>query len=186
MYVGGGFYSAGSSNFDGLARWDTTHDQWSGISGASANVYALAMSGDDLYVGGTFYPQRIRRLNTLSNSWVTTTGGVYGGGYGGIVYAIAAHADGDVYVGGDFTGAGGRTIYNLARYNPACDFWLPVGQQGMNDRVLALATSADQVFAGGQFSLASEASSNVPSARLANLPHQSITCQRVYLPAILK
>ena len=64
--------------------------------------------------------------------------------------------------------------------------WLLAGKQGMNDRVLALATSADQVFAGGQFSLASEASGNVPSARLANLAHQSITCQRVYLPSILK
>ena len=186
VYVGGRFYQSGGSNFDGLARWDTTHNQWSGISGASANVYALAVSGDDLYVGGTFYPQRIRRLNIASNTWVTTTGGVYGGVYGGIVYAIAAHADGDIYVGGDFTGAGGRTAYNLARYNPACDFWLPVGTQGVNARVLALATTTDQVFAGGQFSLASEASGNVPSARLATLPHQSITCHRAYLPSILK
>lgn len=186
VYVGGGFYPNGGSSFDGLARWDTAHDQWSGISGASANVYALAVSGDDLYVGGTFYPQRIRRLNIANNTWVTTTGGVYGGGYGGIVYAIAVHADGDIYVGGDFTGAGGRTQYNLARYNPACDMWLPVGQQGMNDRVLAIGTMSDQLYAGGQFSLASEVSGNVPSARLANLPHQSITCQRVYLPSILK
>jgi hypothetical protein len=186
VYVGGGFYPNAGSNFDGLAHWDTVGNQWSAISGASANVYALALSGDDLYVGGTFYPQRIRRLNTLSNSWVTTTGGVYGGGYGGIVYAIAAHADGDVYVGGDFTGAGGWTQYNLARYNPTCDFWLPVGKQGVNDRVLALALTSDQLLAGGQFSLASEASNNVPSARLATLPHQSITCQRVYLPSILK
>lgn len=186
VYVGGRFYQSGGSNFDGLTRWDTVGNQWSGIAGASANVYALAMSGDDLYVGGTFYPNRIRRLNTLDNTWLPMTGGVYGGSFDGIVYSIAAHADGDVYVGGDFTGAGGRTIYNLARYNPACDFWLPVGTQGVNARVLALATTTDQVFAGGQFSLASEASSNVPSVRLANLPHQSIACQRVYLPSILK
>jgi len=102
------------------------------------------------------------------------------------VYSIALHADGDVYVGGDFTSADGRVQYNLARYNPACDFWLPVGAQGLNARTLAVATMADQVFVGGEFSLASEASGNVPSVRLANLPHQSITCQRVYLPAILK
>ena len=186
VYVGGRFYRSGSSNFDGLARWDTVGNQWSAISGASANVYALAMSGDDLYVGGTFAPNRIRRLNTLDNTWLPMTGGVYGGVYDGIVYSIAPHADGDVYVGGDFTGAGGRMAHNLARYNPACDFWLPVGQQGVNARVLALATTIDQVMAGGKFSLASEVSSNVPSARLANLPHQSITCQRVYLPSILK
>ena len=120
------------------------------------------------------------------NTWLPMSGGVYGGVYGGIVYAIAAHADGDIYVGGDFTGAGGRTAYNLARYNPTCDFWLPVGKQGMNDRVLALALTSDQLLAGGQFSLAYGAGGNVPSARLANLPHQSITCQRVYLPSILK
>ena len=186
VYVGGGFYPNGGSNFDGLVRWDTLHNQWSGISGASANVYALALSGDDLYVGGTFAPNRIRRLNTLDNTWRPMTGGVYGGGYGGIVYAIGPHADGDIYVGGDFTYAGGREIYNLARYNPACDFWLPVGTLGVSDRVLALAPTSDQLMAGGRFSLASEGSGSVPSARLANLPHQSITCQRVYLPSILK
>jgi hypothetical protein len=186
VYVGGGFYPNAGSNFDGLARWDTVGNQWSGITGASANVYALALSGDDLYVGGTFAPNRIRRLNTLDNTWLPMTGGVYGGGYDGIVYAIAPHADGDVYVGGDFTSAGGREIYNLARYNPACDFWLPVGAQGVNARVIALALTSDQLTAGGRFSLASEAGGNVSSARLTTLPHQSITCQRVYLPTILK
>jgi hypothetical protein len=185
VYVGGRFYGGGGSNFDGLARWDTVGNQWSGISGADADVYALTASGNDLFVGGTFYP-RIKRLNMTDNTWLPISGSVYGGGYGGIVYAIAVHADGDVYVGGDFTGAGGRTAYNLARWNPACDFWLPVGKQGMNDRVLALALTSDQLLAGGRFSLASEASGNVPSARLANLPHQSITCQHVYLPSILK
>jgi trimeric autotransporter adhesin len=187
VYVGGGFYPNGGSNFDGLARWNTVGagNQWSGISGVGANVYALAASGNDLFVGGTFSP-RIKRLNMTDNTWRPMSGGVYGGVYGGIVYAIAAHADGDVYVGGDFTGAGGRTAYNLARWNPACDFWLPVGTQGMNDRVLALATTTDQALAGGRFSLASQAGGNVSSARLATLPHQSITCQRVYLPSILK
>ena len=77
-------------------------------------------------------------------------------------------------------------IYNLARYNPACDFWLPVGAQGVNARVLALATTTDQLIVGGQFSLASVANGNVPSARLAILPHQSITCHRAFLPSILK
>ncbi len=186
VYVGGGFYPAGSSNFDGLARWDTLHNQWSGIPGASANVYAMALSGDDLYVGGTFAPNRIRRLNTLDNTWLPMTGGAYGGGYGGIVYAIGPHADGDIYVGGDFTYAGGREIYNLARYNPTCDFWLPVGTQGVSDRVLALAAIDDQLTVGGRFSLASEVGGNVVSARLATLPHQSITCHRAFMPSILK
>ena len=186
VYVGGGFYPNGGSNFDGLARWDTLHNQWSGIPGASANVYAMALSGDDLYVGGTFAPNRIRRLNTLDNTWLPMTSGVYGGGYDGIVYAIGPHADGDIYVGGDFTYAGGRAIYNLARYNPACDLWLPVGAQGVSDRVLALAPLGDQLTVGGRFSLASEAGGNVVSARLATLPHQSITCHRAFLPTLWK
>jgi hypothetical protein len=188
VYVGGGFYPQMGSNFDGLARWDTVGvgNQWSGISGVSANVYALAVSGNDLFVGGTFSP-RIKRLNMTDNTWLPMNGSVYdSGGYGGLVYAIAAHADGDIYVGGDFTGAGGLTAYNLARWNPACDFWLPVGKQGVYGRVLALALTSNQLLVGGQFPLASEASGNVPSARLANLAHQSITCRRAYLPSILK
>jgi hypothetical protein len=162
------------------------HDQWSGIPGVTANVYSMALSGDDLYVGGTFTPNRIRRLNTLDNTWLPMTGGAYGGGYAGIVYAIGPHADGDIYVGGDFTYAGGREIYNLARYNPTCDFWLPVGTQGVSDRVLALAAIGNQLTVGGRFSLASEPGGNVVSARLATLPHQSITCHRGYLPFVLK
>jgi len=185
VYVGGGFYPNAGSNFDGLARWDTVGNQWSGISGVGANVYALTVSGNDLFVGGTFYP-RIKRLNMTDNTWLPMNGGIYGGGYEGIVYAIAAHADGDIYVGGDFTSAGGQTAYSLARWNPTCDFWLPVGKQGMNNRVLALALTSDQLVVGGLFSLAYGASGNVPSARLATLPHQSITCQHVYLPSILK
>jgi hypothetical protein len=184
VYVGGRFYPAGGSNYSHLVRWDTVENEWSGI-GIDGNVYALTVSGDDLFVGGTF-SQGIKRLNMTDNTWLSMNGGVYGGGYGGIVYAITAHADGDIYVGGDFTGAGGQTTYSLARWNPACNFWLPVGEQGMNNRVLALALTSDQLIAGGLFSLAYEASGNVPSARLATLSHQSITCRQVYLPSILK
>ncbi|MBN1538397.1 MAG: hypothetical protein JW908_16795 [Anaerolineales bacterium] len=182
VYLGGSFWGSG---LEGLARWDTTAVTVTAVTGSSANVHALAVSGDDLYVGGSFY-ERIKRLDTTTDTWLPMSGAVYGGVYGGIVYALAAHSDGVLYVGGDFTGAGGWNTNNMARYIPECDMWLPIGQQGVNARVLAIAAGDTQIYSGGKFSLAYPAGGNLPSARLANFPHQAVNCSRSYLPVTIK
>lgn len=182
VYLGGSFYGSG---LEGLARWDTTALTVTAVTGISANVNALALSGDDLYVGGDFYG-RIKRLDTTTNTWLPMSGAVYGGVYGGIVYALAAHPDGVLYVGGDFTGAGGWSTNNMARYIPECDMWLPVGQEGVNARVLALALNNTTVYSGGEFSLAYPSGGNLAAARLAGFTHQPVNCSRSFLPITLK
>jgi trimeric autotransporter adhesin len=182
VYLGGRFYGSG---LEGLARWNTTAITTTAVSGVSANVYALAVSGDDLYVGGTF-TGRIKRLDTTTNTWLPMSGSVFENTYGGIVYALAAHADGVIYVGGNFTQAGGWKTNNLARYIPQCDMWLPVGQQGVNARVLALGVGSTQVYSGGEFSLAYPVGDNLPSVRLASFNHLPVHCSRSYLPVLEK
>jgi len=182
VYLGGSFYGSG---LEGLARWDTIAKTNTAVSGVSSNVNALAISGDDLYVGGDFL-SRIKRLDTTTNTWLPISGTVFENTYGGIVYALTAHPDGVIYVGGDFTQAGGWATYNIARYIPECDMWLPVGQRGVNARVLALAVDSAQVYSGGEFSLAYPTGGNLPSAKLASFTHQSVNCSRIHLPLILK
>lgn len=190
LYVGGTFTAAGSITAMRVADLNLNNTTWSALfngpggNGLDGNVKAIVISGTDVYVGGEFTRAGPIAANYIAK-WNGSSWSALGAGVDFHVLALALQGN-TLYVGGDFTGAGGRAQYNLARYNPTCDFWLPVGKQGVNDRVLALALTSDQLLAGGQFSLASEMSGNVPSARLATLPHQSITCQRVYLPSILK
>jgi hypothetical protein len=61
VFVGGIFTNAGGLAVNGLARWDGTN--WSALgsglslpqlTGARARVFALSVSGDELFVGGAF------------------------------------------------------------------------------------------------------------------------------------
>jgi hypothetical protein len=67
----------------------------------------------------------------------------------GDVHAIAVVGK-DVYVGGDFTDAGGNEYADyIARWNGLG--WYPLGSTPLNGSVLALAVAGDRVYAGGTF-----------------------------------
>src|SRR5688572_18978164 len=52
-YIGGDFTSVQGVPAAGLAKWDGT--QWTGFgSGIGGEVFAIAISGTDIYVGGSF------------------------------------------------------------------------------------------------------------------------------------
>jgi hypothetical protein len=58
LYVGGGFAQTGdaSLSLNHITRYQTLDGIWHGLrnQGLNASVYALAVSGDDLYMGGSF------------------------------------------------------------------------------------------------------------------------------------
>jgi hypothetical protein len=58
LYVGGGFTQTGdaSLSLNRIARYQTTDGIWHGLrnQGLNASVHVLAVSGDDLYMGGWF------------------------------------------------------------------------------------------------------------------------------------
>src|SRR6266404_2094531 len=56
LYIGGAFTSVAGVTANGIAKWDGS--SWSalgsGLDGLVFNVFALAVSGSDVYAGGTF------------------------------------------------------------------------------------------------------------------------------------
>ncbi len=119
LYAGGAFTTAGSTSANRIAKWNGS--SWSalgsGITGGY-NVYALAIRGGDLYVGGEFTTAGGVAANSIAkwdgNSWSALGSGMDGASPR--VYAIAAATSGnELYAGGWFTTAGGRTSPNAAR-----------------------------------------------------------------------
>jgi hypothetical protein len=170
VYVGGDF--AGLSNntpVNFIAKWNTTTSTWSTLTsgasnGLSSSVYATAVSGSDVYVGGGFNllgdfttsANSIAKWNTTGSTWSTLTS-VASNGVNNIVSAIAISGS-DVYVGGyfTFTGDGGTLLNHIAKWNTTTKTWsiLTSGAaNGVNNNVSAIAISGNDVYVGGQFTL---------------------------------
>src|SRR5207237_6392188 len=74
-------------------------------------------------------------------------------GTNGIVYAIAVSGS-DVYVGGNFTTAGGVSAHYIAKWNGSTWSALGNGMDGTNPYVYAIAISGSDVYVGGNFTFA--------------------------------
>jgi len=92
---------------------------WSALgTGVNGEVFAIAVSGNDVYAGGDFQdndngaPNHIAKWNSGSG-WLAL-----GQGTDGSVYAIAMSGT-DVYVGGSFNHAGGKDAHGIAKYSAA-------------------------------------------------------------------
>jgi hypothetical protein len=126
VVVGGSFTSAGGVSANYVARFNTQTNTWSTLGTGSSNgvnyyVYALAVVGNEVVVGGTFSSaggvsaNYVARFNTQTNTWSTLgTGSSNGVNY--YVYALAVVGS-EVYVGGGFTQAGGVSANRVARWN---------------------------------------------------------------------
>jgi hypothetical protein len=158
LYVGGDFTDAdGNSNADYIARWNGTNRNALGTSPLNGPVYAIAINGTtDVYVGGAFTDaggvsgaNRIARWNSTNNTW-NLVGAV--NALNNTVRAIAISGN-DVYVGGDFTNAGGVLGANrIARWDIANSNWNLVGaENAINNPVRAIAISGNDVYVGGDF-----------------------------------
>ncbi len=159
IVAGGEFEDAGGDpDADFVAVWDGVG--WSALSGPGGGldnyVYSLAVSDDGLlYAGGDFSdaggdPEADYLAVWDGVEWSALVGP--GGGVDGIVYEIAFDAAGGLYVGGDFSDAGG---------DPDADYiavWDGTAWQSLNgpgsaldDTVRALAfDSQGLLYAGGE------------------------------------
>ena len=148
--------------------WDT---QFMPPNGVNNTVYALLVSGTDIYVGGLFTvagnvaANNVAKFDTLTNTWSTLgTGG--GNGVDGSVHALAVSGS-DLYVGGGFTTAnvGGTTVNarHVAKYNTATG-WSALGTgggNGVDKEIYVLAASGSDLFVGGDFTTANVGATTV-------------------------
>jgi len=169
LYVGGHFSQTGDgtlTNLGNIARYDTATETWSTLSsqGLDNTVLDLAVSGNDLYVGGYFRDTGdetltdlgcIARYDTATATWNTLPNQGLGGGAWPMPSAgVLLVVNGDLYVGGNFSRTGDGTLTNLsriARYDTVGRTWNGLPDRGLNDDVDALAVVGSDLYVGGSF-----------------------------------
>lgn len=185
VFAGGGFTNVNNHGVvnaaaDYVARWDGTDwsalgDNGSGDGALNNSVYALAVSGTDLYVGGQFTDASNHGVENPAADYIArwdgstwSSLGSDGAGGGSINddpssdYVRAILVDGsDVYVGGSF-----NDINDNGTILPAADLiarwngvgWAALGDNGSGDGVFsvgevrAIALHGSTIYAGGTFS----------------------------------
>ena len=122
----------------------------------SGEIYALAVSGTDIYVGGNFTKLGNANARHIAK-WNGTSWSTLGGGCAQAtetVYTIAISGT-DIYVGGNFTSlldaANNPVAYTsyIAKWNGSA--WTTLAR-GTNGDVRAIAISGSKVYVGGIFS----------------------------------
>ena len=178
VYVGGYFYNVSNHGVnmpeaDYIAKWDGSN--WSALSSNGAGngalnsqVYALAVIGTDLYVGGTFsnvsnngtpLPAADGIAKWNGSNWsALSSNGAGNGALNNGVETLAVSGT-NLYVGGFFT-----NVNNNGTPLPAADYvakwdgsnWSALGSNGsgngaLNNGIRALAVSGTDVYVGGHF-----------------------------------
>src|SRR6185503_7104233 len=108
-----------------------TPNTWNALgSGLNGLVYAIAVDGTDIYVGGQFTDAGGNANADRIAKWNGTSWSALGSGLNGVVYSIAVRGT-DIYVGGDFTDVGGDSnIDYVAQWNGST--WSSLGN-GLNN-----------------------------------------------------
>ena len=168
IYIGGLFSTAGGNPANRIARWNTTTNTWFSLGsltlggGVSSFVNAIAVSGSDIYVGGSFTTadgnsaNRIARWNTTTNTWSALSGGV------DLTVRTITVSGSDIYVGGDFSLANGNPANRIARWSTTSSSWSALGS-GVSSVVRAIAVSGSDIYVGGSFTTAG----GNPASRIA-------------------
>jgi len=158
LYAGGYFTMAGGTPANNIARWDGT--RWSALGAGIKNGYvrALAVSGTTLYAGGDFETAGSARGTSYIAKWDGTRWSALGAGmnaYIKIVNPMGVTSDNFVnflaasgttlYVGGDFTTAGGVSANHIAKWDGAG--WSGLGL-GTNVWVSSLTVGGTTLYVG--------------------------------------
>ena len=118
-------------------------------------VYALAVSGTNLYAGGSFTTAGSVAANCIAK-WDGSKWSALGSGINSNVYALAVSGT-NLYAGGTFTTAGGTVANCIAKWNGST--WSALGA-GIDSTVLALTVSGTNLYAGGSFEIVGSVGAN--------------------------
>ena len=171
LYAGGTFATAGGTTVNKVAKW--SEGSWSalgstaGVSGGSNGISSLAYdsASSSLYVGGDFTTaggvastKGIAKWN--GSAWSALGTGISWSIMGG-VYAAAMDSTSALYVGGDFTAAGGKAkTGKIAKWSAGA--WSSLAAIAPNNVVNALVVdpATNNVYAGGAFTTFNGVSAN--------------------------
>lgn len=143
----GDLYAGG---LDGVGKWNGSTWTELGTIASNDTIYALAVIGTTLYVGGKF-----TQINGVSANYLAKWDGsswspVDPNGMDGPVRALAVYGT-DLIAGGTFTTAGGTTVNYIARWDGST--WHAFGN-GMNGPVYTLNNVEGILYVGGGFTQA--------------------------------
>ena len=179
LYIGGEFTEVGGVRADGVAKWTGTGWEalgahvpglvvpsvcdglephlaweWAGVRGT---VTSLAISGGDLYVGGTFNQAGRACARRVAKWDGQAWSGIDSGANIGLVTKVA-WADSLYVTGGNHANLViDGVVTTIARWDGGA--W-SIPDSGVNGQVLALAASGDDLYVGGIFTTAGGAPAN--------------------------
>jgi stage V sporulation protein SpoVS len=210
LYVGGHFTNASNkSAADYIAKWNGSG--WSAlgcnfIGDGSLNnaVYAIAVSGSDVYVGGDFTDVNTYMVVLTEADYVAKwdgsgwsalgSNGAGNGAIANIVWSIAVNGA-DVYIGGSF-----KNVNNNGAVIPEADYiakwnganWSALGSDGdgngsLNNYVNVLTKSGSALYVGGGFTSVNNNGAAIPSADyVAIYGINTVGTSTIYLPLVLR
>ncbi len=148
LYAAGSFTKADDGTVLNWIAQIQSGGSWTSLNtGLDNTSYALAVSGDSLYVGGAFMNADGQSATSLA-VWNGADWNPIGTGFDQPVYALAADGNGGIYAGGAFTTVDGVSRGYLVQWNGST--FGTVGS-GVNNTVEALATDPNALYAGGWF-----------------------------------
>lgn len=153
LYVGGAFGLAGGKIANSITSWDGAN--WSGIgssgrmNGVNLSILALASDGTNLYAGGSFVGAGQTNADFLGRfdgtNWYSLGTGIGPFASTTVIRALAISTNG-LYVGGEFSSAGGVSAANMALWNGTTWSALAGGPGGI---VASILVRTDGVYAAG-------------------------------------
>jgi len=158
VFAAGSFQNAGGDQAaDAIARFDGT--SWKSLSSVGLNgpVFALAIIGRTLYIGGGFSEaagiaeaDAVASYGIDSGAWSAITDG--NNDIGGTVCCLVPDGSGGLYVGGSFINADGIATADYAAHYLGGTAWSAIGTStALSGRVRAIVVSGSNVYVGGDF-----------------------------------
>ena len=166
IYACGNFTTINGVSVNRIAKWNGT--MWSalgtGLTGGTAYRLAIYGASTAVYVAGQFTNASGTSVNYIAkwngSAWSAMGTGL-SSGLSELRGAMAVNqSNGDLYVGGEFTSAGGTTVNKIAKWNGTAWSALGSGTVGLNHNCYSLYITGSKVYAGGIFTAAGGITAN--------------------------